>query len=226
MQKVNKNLLLVQNGFPGSKTSGTEVDSLDIRNFFKYEKDVTPSEYASYQRWYLSDTSPFKPFNFKREDTYLNANEIRQTTIPSQWYEKTGELKYNNSFKHYSVSFLLFAVRMKKGFLGSNITVASRLPSDHPLKLRFYDLGESLEAFKAINKMSKIYCSNNTDYYNWRPHKILSNGIVIPTLTQYNHCFLAALFSDSVYTKESGSALLTNEPLLNVSWTETEFIEG
>lgn len=223
---MNKNLLLVQNGFPGSKTSGTEVDSLDIRNFFKYEKDVTPSEYASCNRWYLSTVESLKPFNFKRYDTNLSADEIRQSVIPSQWYEKTGELKYNNSFKHYSISFLLFAVRMKKGFLGSNITIASRLPSDHPLKLKFYDVGETLEDFKNMNKMIKVYRPGDTDNYNRRPHKILSNAIVIPTLTQYNHCFLAALFSDSVYTKESGSALLTNEPLLNVSWTETEFIEG
>lgn len=221
---MNKNLLLVQNGFPGSKTSGTEVDSLDIRNFFKYEKDVTPTEYSAKYLW--APQAFLKPFIGNTDYAFSVTDEQgRKYTLPTQWYEKSGALKYNDKFKHYSISFLLFAVRMKKGFLGSNITVTSRLPSDHPLTLRFYDVGETLEAFKNINKFL-TYRGTSTDYASFHPHKLLSNGIVIPTLTQYNHCFLAALFSDSVYTKESGSALLTNEPLLNVSWTETEFIEG
>ena len=44
---MSKNLILLQNGFPGSNTSGTEVTSLDIKNFFKYnasllsEKSIT-----------------------------------------------------------------------------------------------------------------------------------------------------------------------------------------
>ena len=37
---MSKNLLLIQNGFPGSATSGTVIETLDIKNFFKYEKDV------------------------------------------------------------------------------------------------------------------------------------------------------------------------------------------
>ena len=204
---MNKNLVLVQNGFPGSKTSGTEVDNLDIRNFFKFEKDVTASNYASRE---------VKSYN-------TSDSTMESQVVPTQWYEKNGELKLNNKFKHYSVSFLLFAVRMKKGFLGTHVTITSRIPSGNPLQLSFYDIGETLQDFKNINNLVKY---RSGDYSAVHPHKVLSNAIVIPTLTQYNHCFLAVLFSDSVYTKESGTALLTNDPLLNISWTETEFIEG
>ena len=227
---MNKNLVLVQNGYPHSTTSGTEVDSLDITNFFKFEKDVVPTIYASRYQWSLH-TIPFvAPFQGSTEvgkyAGYSNAYdaEYSKVSMGSAWYEKDGELKYNKTFKHYSISFLLFAVRMQKGFLGTDVTIASRLASDSPLKLRFFDIGDTLEDFKKLNRML-LYKTNQTynNYNELHPHKFLSNALSIPTLNQYNHCFLAALFSDSAYLKESGTKLLNNEPLLNISWTETAF---
>ncbi len=221
---MNKNLVLVQNGYPHSTTSGTEVDSLDITNFFKFEKDVVPSVYASrYANWWNISGyfASLAPFNFDKAPSIMTEIELQQCTAASAWYEKEGALKYNNTFKHYSVSFLLFAVRMQKGYLGTDVTITSRLPSDSPLKLRFCDIGETLEDFQKIAKFSNF--SDKGNYTEIHPHKLLSNALSIPTLNQYNHCFLAALFSDSAYLKESGTKLLNNEPLLNISWTETAF---
>lgn len=223
---MNKNLVLVQNGYPHSTKSGTEVDSLDITNFFKFEKDVVPSKYVNVFNPWKNDTTntvakKLEPFTGAVIYQSASDAELQMCINPSSWYEKEGELKYNNSFKHYSISFLLFAVRMQKGFLGSSVTIASRLAADSPLKLKFYDIGETLDDFKNINKFIKYMRGD------WRvsipAHKALSNGLVIPTLNQYNHCFLAALFSDSAYLKASGTKLLDNEPLLNISWTETAF---
>lgn len=224
---MNKNLVLVQNGYPHSNTSGTEVDSLDITNFFKFEKDVVPSAYGCY----ASHSSPWgmalpalAPFTAMTVNASTSEATLQKGITPSAYYEKEGELKYNKIFKHYSISFLLFAVRMQKGFLGTDVTIASRLPSDSPLKLRFFDIGETLDDFKNMNVFIK-HLDEGSGYSNKdiRPHKILSNSIIIPTLNQYNHCFLAALFSDSAYLKASGTKLLNNEPLLNISWTETAF---
>ncbi len=228
---MNKNLVLVQNGYPHSTKSGTEVDSLDITNFFKFEKDVVPSVYASKYQWSLDNTNFLAPFSGSVKVGYYigdsNAYDAAYSKVSmgNAYYEKDGALKYNKAFKHYSVSLLLFAVRMQKGYLGTDVTITSRLADDSPLKLRFFDIGETLDAFKALNKML-LYKSRNNDSDNYneiRPHKCLSNALSIPTLNQYNHCFLAALFSDSAYLKESGTKLLNNEPLLNISWTETAF---
>lgn len=223
---MNKNLVLVQNGYPHSKTSGTEVDSLDITNFFKFEKDVVPSVYANYVVASDTATLPYlPPLQGNAPRWWDNPNiapvEYLKVTAPSAYYEKEGELKYNKSFKHYSISYLLFAVRMRKGYLGTDVTIVSRLADDSPLKLRFYDIGETLDDFKNLNK--KIDYIQQSTYREIHPHKFLSNALSIPTLNQYNHCFLAALFSDSAYLKESGTKLLNNEPLLNISWTETAF---
>lgn len=225
---MNKNLVLVQNGYPHSTISGTEVDSLDITNFFKFEKNVVPTIYALYSKEILSDNKSLNllsPFN---ENVSYNAasNTLLKTAAPSAWYEKDAALKYNKDFKHYSITFLLFAVRMQKGFLGTDVTITSRLAEDSPLKLRFYDIGDTLEDFKNMNNILKNPLKAPTSgwfYGNIYPHRPLSNALSIPTLNQYNHCFLAALFSDSAYLKESGTKLLNNEPLLNISWTETAF---
>lgn len=226
---MNKNLILVQNGYPHSKMSGKEVDSLDITNFFKFEKDVVPSafssnytHFASITTEYSKDLTPFVadiPFS-NRTDI-----ELQHLGSPSAWYEKEGALKYNSTFKHYSISLLLFAVRMQKGYLGSDVTITSRLTSDSPLKLRFFDIGETLEDFKNLASTLKYFKNPKDTMYDgeFHPHRILSNALSIPTLNQYNHCFLAALFSDSAYLRVSGTTLLNNEPLLNISWTETAF---
>lgn len=225
---MNKNLVLVQNGYPHSTTSGTAVDSLDITNFFKLEKDVVPSALANwYTRWgtYKHEFEGLTPFATQMIDVNVATDaQLQRGFCPSAYYEKEGGLKYNNTFKHYSISLLLFAVRMQKGYLGADVTITSRLSSDSPLKLRFFDIGETLEDFKNLNSFKK-YKKTPTDsiYLSYHPHKILSNALSIPTLNQYNHCFLAALFSDSAYLKESGTKLLNNEPLLNISWTETAF---
>ena len=228
---MNKNLVLVQNGYPHSTTSGTEVDSLDITNFFKFEKDVVPTIYASKYQWSVDSTPFVAPFQGSTKVGYYVGSsnaydaEYSKVSMGSAWYEKDGELKYNKTFKHYSISLFLFAVRMQKGYLGTDVTIASRLASDSPLKLRFFDIGETLEDFKKLNRML-LYKTKQTDRNNFNelhPHKFLSNALSIPTLNQYNHCFLAALFSDSAYLKESGTKLLNNEPLLNISWTETAF---
>lgn len=223
---MNKNLVLVQNGYPHSSTSGTEVDSLDITNFFKFEKNVVPSVYANYSlSGDMSRPQYLPPLQGSAPYWWNNPNiapiEYLRVTAPSAYYEKEGALKYNNTFKHYSISLLLFAVRMQKGYLGTDVTIASRLTADSPLKLRFYDIGETLDDFKNLNKEIYYIQQNNTREIH--PHKFLSNALSIPTLNQYNHCFLAALFSDSAYLKESGTKLLNNEPLLNISWTETAF---
>lgn len=224
---MNKNLVLVQNGYPHSTTSGTEVDSLDITNFFKFEKDVVPSTfacYASHSSAWGMDLPALAPFTAMTVNENTPDSTLQKCITPSAYYEKEGELKYDKKFKHYSISFLLFAVRMQKGFLGTDVTIASRLPSASPLKLRFFDIGETLDDFKSINVFLKHIDTNNPySQKDIRPHKLLSNSIIIPTLNQYNHCFLAALFSDSAYLKTSGTKLLNNEPLLNISWTETAF---
>lgn len=226
---MNKNLILVQNGYPHSTTSGTEVDSLDITNFFKFEKDVVPSIYASryisFSSIINSNTKSLSPFSTDIAFDERTDKQLQHWASPSAWYEKEGELKYNKTFKHYSVSLLLFAVRMQKGFLGADVTITSRLASDSPLKLRFFDIGETLEDFKKLANALKFFKNPADTSYDgeFHPHRTLSNALSIPTLNQYNHCFLAALFSDSAYLKESGTKLLNNEPLLNISWTETAF---
>ncbi len=228
---MNKNLVLVQNGYPHSTTSGAEVDSLDITNFFKFEKNVVPSKYVNYYKWNGNDTgssygmSALAPF-VNYFPFISSTDTILQTALcPSAYYEKEGALKYDNLFKHYSITFLLFAVRMQKGFLGTDVTIASRLSEDSPLKLRFCDIGESYASFANMNKIKRYRDPANPtgSSVTATPYKALSNALVIPTLNQYNHCFLAALFSDSAYLKESGTKLLNNEPLLNISWTETAF---
>lgn len=218
---MNKNLVLVQNGYPHSATSGTKVDSLDITNFFKFEKDVAPSKFSTLYHW--SQLKRLEPFVGSLSYAHNNYSDIeyQKAAMPSAWYEKEGELKYNKTFKHYSMTFLLFAVRMQKGFLGTDVMITSRLTNDSPLKLKFYDIGETLQSFQ--NMKTFIQYKSGSDYTNIHPHGILKNALSIPTLNQYNHCFLAALFSDSAYLKESGTKLLNNEPLLNISWTETAF---
>lgn len=227
---MNKNLVLVQNGYPHSTTSGTEVDSLNVNNFFKFEKSIVPSKYANYYKRYGSDTGSYgltALAPFKNNFAFIGSTDaILQTALcPSAYYEKEGTLKYDNLFKHYSITFLLFAVRMQKGFLGTDVTIASRLSEDSPLKLRFYDIGESFASFADMNKIKRYRNPSDPTSSNISatPYKGLSNALSIPTLNQYNHCFLAALFSDSAYLKESGTKLLNNEPLLNISWTETAF---
>lgn len=227
---MSKNLLLIQNGFPGSATSGTVIETLDIKNFFKYEKDVVATlgkKRLFYSTWNsISGIPPFNNKSYYDDNLKIKMSEILETSMVPNYYEpETGSIKYNSNFKHYSISFLLFAVRMKKGFLGTDITITSRLTSDSPLKIRFYNLGKTVDDFKSkINKHS-IYTSSSSSV-NMVPHLCLSDSIVIPSVNQYNHCFLAALFSDSVYEMESGTTLLNNEPLLNISWTETEFTEA
>lgn len=223
---MNKNLILVQNGFPGSNTSGTEIDTLDIKNFFKYEKSVSASKYAR-KYVYTGSGSPYyiSPYSGRVEFNTNNPDELRKAALPSHWYENyTGELGHKDSFKHYSVSFLLFAVRMKKGFLGTNVTITSRIGQDSPVKLKFYNIGDSVSDFSAMKNLD--YIRSGSFDYDVYAHRMLSDSIVIPSVNQYNHCFLAALFSDSVYELESGTTLLNNEPLLNISWTETEFTEA
>ena len=226
---MNKNLLLIQNGFPGSSTSGTEIDTLNIRNFFKYEKNVSPTVYAR-KYLYTTQGSASNPGLAPFDNEYLpynNTNDamVRKLSFPTQWYEKdTGVIRYDNNFKHYSISFLLFAVRMKQGYLGTNVTITSRLTDESPLTLKFYDIGYTVEDFRNLNSFTKI--QGSYDRYNLYPHKPLSTSIIIPSLDSCNHCFLAALFSDTAYELESGTVLLNNEPLLNISWTETEFLEA
>lgn len=222
---MNKNLILVQNGFPGSNTSGTIVESLNIKNFFKFEKSVSASKYARrYVYTGSGGTSLLSPYTGRVSFDTNNLEEIAKTALPSHWYEEyTGELGYKDNFKHYSVSFLLFAIRMKKGYLGTDITITSRLTSDSPLKMRFYNIGATVNDFSRMNSLDYIRSSFSWDVY---AHKMLSDSIIIPSVNQYNHCFLAALFSDSVYEMESGTTLLNNEPFLNISWTETEFTEA
>lgn len=220
---MSKNLILVQNGFPGSSTSGTVVESLNIRNFFKYEKNVSATKYSRNK----TNTDEFP--KGETSTTIPNNHEFMSYwTRTSNYYEpETGNLLANNLFKHYSISFLLFAVRMKKGFSGRDITITSRLTGED-LKLRFYDIGKTVDDFTNIFKeyplvYESAYISGTR--YNVFGYKQLSNSIVITDLQQYNHCFLAVLFSNTAYTMESGTVLLNNEPLLNISWTETEFLE-
>ena len=226
---MNKNLILVQNGFPGSNTSGTEVDTLDIKNFFKFEKSIVPTTYVKFYKdgyYGMKCLPPFENIKYDTDATENNEEAIIKISSTAQYYDNdTGKIQRNNNFNHYSVSFLLFAVRMKKGFLGTNITITSRLPSDSPLKIRFHNLGYTVDDFKS--HLSGEHCLRyDYRFTNYFPHLSLYNSIMIPSLNQYNHCFLAALFSNSVYELESGTILLNNEPLLNISWTETEFTEA
>ena len=204
---MNKNLILLQNGFPGSKTSGIEVYTLDIRNFFKFEKNVTSSRFA-----------------MDKDDGDLSyyGDKLYERLYSIEYFEKlSGELKPDNSFLHYSISPLLFAIRMKKGFMGTNVLLSSRLINDH-LKLKFMDVGTTVEDFKALNNIEAV-----NDPYGWRsalPHHFLYDSITIPSVDNTNHCFFAVLFSSTAYSLESGTVLLNNEPLFNISWTETEFV--
>ena len=221
---MSKNLILVQDGFPGSNTSGTVVESLNIKNFFKYEKNVSATTYSRNK----TNTDEFP--KGETSTTIPNNHDFMSLwTRASNYYEPlTGNLLANNLFKNYSVTFLLFAVRMKKGFTGRDVTITSRLTSDD-LSLRFYDIGKTVEDFTNIYKeyplvFESAYISGSR--YNVFGYKQLSNSIVITDLQQYNHCFLAALFSKTAYTMESGTVLLNNEPLLNISWTETGISEA
>lgn len=220
---MDKNLILVQNGFPGSNTSGTIIDTLNIRNFFKYEKNVSPTVYYRKHWGYGWESNGLEPYNNDYWNYQYSTGVGRKLSMPAQWYERsTGDLKYNNSFKHYSVSFMLFAVRMKKGYLGTDVTITSRLASDSPLKLKFFNIGTTVEDFQKLILTDVRKVSD----YEVLPHMKVNSSMVIPSLANYNHCFLAALFSDSAYELESGTVLLNNEPLLNISWTETEFVEA
>ena len=110
---MSKNLILLQNGFPGSNTSGTEVTSLDIKNFFKYEKNVTSTSYSRVHTGELG-TSYDITKHYAEHDTFS------KLCRDLQYYEPdTGYYKPNTSFKHYSIMPFLFAVRMKKGFLSA-----------------------------------------------------------------------------------------------------------
>ena len=227
---MSKNLLLIQNGFPGSATSGTEIETLDIKNFFKYEKDVVATlgtkRFFSWTWQNIYGIPPFGSKSYGGTDLQRKMSAILETSMVPNYYEpETGNIKHNGNFKHYSISFFLFAVRMKKGFMGTDITITSRLAADSPLKIRFYNLGKTVDDFKSKIDKHTIYNESGTNHTNMVPHLCLSDSIIIPSVNQYNHCFLAALFSDSVYEMESGTTLLNNEPLLNISWTETEFLE-
>ena len=216
---MSKNLLLLQDGFPGSNTNGTEVTSLDIKNFFKYEKNVTSTSYSRVHTGELGT-------NYDITKHYAEHDTFSKLCRDLQYYEPdTGEYKPNTAFKHYSMLPFLFAVRMKKGFLGTDVTIMSRLNNEN-LKLRFYDIGNTVDDFKAIyNELpARTWSVWGSSYC--RGYKFLTDSIVIPSLDQYNHCFLGVLFSDTAYNLESGTVLLNNEPLLNISWTETEFVEA
>lgn len=224
---MDKNLVLVQNGFPGSNTSGTIIDTLNLKNFFKFEKDVVPTKYVKRLVGELYSGLTEDPYTTSHDflkTTYTEDDIKRYVRVAQYYLNNTGELKQNTDFKHYSITPILCAVRMKQGFLGTNVLITSRLQNDN-IKIRFLDIGNSLDDFKNMSKM--ITPTVHGDYYRMlRGHRCCTNSISIPSLDQYNHCFLAVVFSDTAYTLESGTVLLNNEPLLNISWTETEFIEA
>ena len=210
---MSKNLILLQNGFPGSSTSGVEVTSLNIKNFFKYEKSYAGTQYARLKY----DPGIYNSSYFTTKDRVAKA-------IGGEYYEKdTGNLLPNNQAYHYSIQPILFAIRMKKGFCASNILITSRLGDNENLKMKFLKVGTTVEDFKALNNW-KYYINgwNHTIY----PYKFCEDSLNIPSLDNKNYCFFAFLYSTTAYDLESGTVLLNNEPLLNISWTETEFIEG
>ena len=87
---MNKNLLLVQNGFPGSISSGTVIDSLDIKNFFKFEKNTTPTLYSArytYSQNSNNSSCHLYPFNSERSTntpTKTDLLHIKKHCIPSR----------------------------------------------------------------------------------------------------------------------------------------------
>ena len=210
---MSKNLILLQNGFPGSSTSGVEVTSLNIKNFFKYEKSYAGTQYARLNYY----TGNYGSSYFTTKDRVAKA-------ITGEYYEKeTGNLLPNNQAYHYSIQPLLFAIRMKKGFCASNILITSRLESNENLKLKFLKVGNTVDDFKALYEW-KYYVSGS--YNSVYPYVFCEDSLNISSLDNKNYCFFAFLYSATAYDLESGTVLLNNEPLLNISWTETEFIEG
>lgn len=211
---MSKNLILLQNGFPGSDTSGEIVTSLNIKNFFKYEKGYAGTQYA---RYVIDTGSVWDSYYFTTKDKIAKA-------INGEYFEKeTGNLAPNNSAYHYSIQPILFAIRMKKGFCASNILITSRLEGNENLKLKFLKIGNSIEDFKALHEWEQGMSGVNKSVY---PYKFCENSLNIPSLDNRNYCFFAFLYSSTAYELESGTVLLNNEPLLNISWTETEFIEA
>ena len=214
-----KNLILLRDGFPGSSTSGTAIETLDLKNFFKYEKNVIPTTYArkTYDLGGYKDIANYPNDHVKFTEWFRDP----------QYFEKdTGEYAPNTLFKHYSASAMLFAVRMENGYSGTDITITSRIEKDN-LKIRFMDIGKSVDDFKDLyNELPARTWHVTRGATYGRGYRCLVDTIVIPTLENLNHCFLAVVFSDSAYELETGSVLLNNEPLLNISWTETKFLEA
>lgn len=211
---MSKNLILLQNGFPGSTTSGEEVTSLNIKNFFKYEKSYSGTQYARlYYNTHIYSNTP-----------YFTTREKLGKAIEGEYYEKeTGNLAPNNLAYHYSIHPLLFSMRMKKGFCASNILITSRLEDNENLKLKFLKVGSSVDDFKALYSW-KYWM--DYPYQTVYPYRFCEESLNIPSLDNKNYCFFAFLYSTSAYNLETGTVLLNNEPLLNISWTETEFIEA
>ena len=208
---MSKNLILLQNGFPGSSTSGEEVTSLNIKNFFKYEKSYSGTRYARFNMDAYSTTA------FDTKDKLAKA-------IEGEYYEKeTGNVLPNNLAYHYSIHPLLFSIRMKKGFCASNILITSRLTGNENLKLKFLKVGNSVNAFKSLYSWTYYDGTWEDSVY---PYRFCEESLNIPSLDNKNYCFFAFLYSSTAYNLETGTVLLNNEPLLNISWTETEFIEA
>lgn len=208
---MSKNLILLQNGFPGSSTSGEEVTSLNIKNFFKFEKSYSGTRYA---RYFINDY----------QTNYFSTKDSLAHKIGGEYFEKeTGILAPNNLAYHYSIQPILFSIRMKKGFCASNILITSRLADNEHLKLKFLKVGNTVDDFKSLYSWT---------YYNgaWEdsvyPYRFCEDSLNIGSLDNKNYCFFAFLYSSTAYNLETGTVLLNNEPLLNISWTETEFIEA
>lgn len=208
---MSKNLILLQNGFPGSSTSGEEVTSLNIKNFFKYEKSYSGTRYARFNMDAYSSTA------FDTKDKLAKA-------IEGEYYEKeTGNLAPNNLAYHYSIHPLLFSIRMKKGFCASNILITSRLIDNENLKLKFLKVGNTIDDFKSLYSWTYYDGTWEDSVY---PYRFCEESLNIASLDNKNYCFFAFLYSSTAYNLETGTVLLNNEPLLNISWTETEFIEA
>ena len=211
---MSKNLILLQNGFPGSSTSGEEVTSLNIKNFFKYEKSYSGTKYARFH----ASTGNYDNI------PYYDTREKLGKAMKGEYYEKeTGNLAPNNLAYHYSIHPLLFSIRMKKGFCASNILITSRLENNENLKLKFLKIGNSVDNFKSLYNWTWW---RNYDYRAIYPYNFCEDSLNIASLDNKNYCVFAFLYSTSAYNLETGTVLLDNEPLLNISWTETEFIEA
>ena len=209
---MSKNLILLQDGFPGSTVSGTEVTSLNIKNFFKFEKSISGSSYTRRFGYYYYGASD------GCQDWFMKAN-----CYNNEYYQNiTGELNPNNIFLNYSIYPMLFALRMKKGYMASDILITSRLTSEH-LKLKFLDIGVTVDDFKALQ--TPRVANSSWDHAIF-PHVFTDETLNIASVNNKNHCFFAFLYSTSAYELDSGTALLDNEPLFNISWTETSIQEN